>query len=177
LETLKVSKYFFYVGLISAVVAVGYVAPVVLGPLVNPNGHNIINNGPGSILTDYTTWPSLWMFVGFSMFILAAVVGSFAWSSVYYLSSALFGKQQRSSAISILQIIIYVVGVYLSTALMVYVGYTEGLSIAQGASPLVVAGSAQWTVIPTGLGVALTGLGVLLGVLNLFLPSRQSAGS
>lgn len=173
METLKISKFFFYVGIISAVVSVGYVSPLVLGPLLNPNGHNIINNGPGSILTDYTTWPAMWMLVAFTMFLIVGVAGSFVWASAYYFDAKVLGKEERNGALSILGLLFFIVGVYLATALMAYVGYTEGLLIAQGEAPLVVAGSAQWTVIPTGLGISLTALGVLIGVINLILPSPK----
>ncbi|MDG6928688.1 MAG: hypothetical protein JRN39_06870 [Nitrososphaerota archaeon] len=172
METLKVSRLFFYVGLVSAVVAVGYAAPVVLGPLVNPAGHNIINNGPGSILTDYTTWPAMWMVVAFTMFALAAVAGSFAWSFGYYLVARVFNRESTNGGLALLNLLLFVVGVYLSTALMAYVGYDEGLKIATGLSPLVVAGLAQWTVYPTGLGLGMALLGVLLGVLNLAVTAR-----
>jgi hypothetical protein len=171
-ETLRVSKIYVYIGLISAVFAVAYASPLVLGPLVNPNGHNIVNNGPGGILTDYAIWPAMWMVVGYTIFLIAGVVGSFVWALSYFLVANVFNRTTTNGPLAFLQIVLFTVGVYAATALMAYVGYVEGGKIAEGVAVTIASQLGRWTVYPTGISVSMALLGVLIGVLNIFITIR-----
>lgn len=172
METIKVAKMYFYLGLFGLLVAIAFTAPLILFPIVAPDIR--IASGPGSILTnDQYPWPAMWLMVSYLVFLIAATVGSFVWSLAYYLTSRVFNKERTYGILVILHTILYVIGVYGATAFMSYVGFVEGALIASGVAPLVATMAFLWTVVPTGAMVGLALLGVLLGVINLGLTLRM----
>lgn len=172
METVKVAKAYFVLGLISLLVAVAFTSPIVLFPLIAPDV--AIASGAGSILTnDEYPWPAMWMMIGYIIFLVGAAAGSFVWSFAYYLTAKVFNKERTYGWLAVPHTLLFIVGVYGATAIMGYLGFYEGGLIASGVAPLVATFAFLWVVVPTGVMITLALLGVLLGVINIGLTLRM----
>jgi len=113
-------------------------------------------------------WPGTWMFVAYFSFLIAGVVGSLAWSLIYYMIPRLFGRQKLSSPLSLFHLVALEVGVLGSTALMgIFPGYIGGTLIHDGIGQFVVTRVIEWSVIPIGTLIFVALIATLTGILNV----------
>ena len=115
-------------------------------------------------------WPGTWMFVAYFSFLIAGVVGSLAWSLIYYMIPRLFGRQKLSGPLSIFHLVALEVGVLGATALMgIFPGYIGGTLIHDGIGQFVVTRVIEWSVIPIGTLIFVALIATLTGILNLIV--------
>jgi len=113
-------------------------------------------------------WPGTWMFVAYFSFLIAGVVGSLAWSLIYYMIPRLFGRQKLSSPLSLFHLVALEVGVLGATALMgIFPGYIGGTLIHDGIGQFVVTRVIEWSVIPIGTLIFVALIATLTGILNV----------
>ena len=113
-------------------------------------------------------WPGTWMFVAYFSFLIAGVVGSLAWSLIYYMIPRLFGRQKLSSPLSLFHLVALEVGVLGATALMgIFPGYIGGTLIHDGIGQFVVTRVIEWAVIPIGTLIFVALIATLTGILNV----------
>ena len=113
-------------------------------------------------------WPGTWMFVAYFSFLIAGVVGSLAWSLIYYMIPRLFGRQKLSGPLSLFHLVALEVGVLGATALMgIFPGYIGGTLIHDGIGQFVVTRVIEWSVIPIGTLIFVALIATLTGILNV----------
>ena len=113
-------------------------------------------------------WPGTWMFVAYFSFLIAGVVGSLAWSLIYYMIPRLFGRQKLSRPLSLFHLVALEVGVLGATALMgIFPGYIGGTLIHDGIGQFVVTRIIEWAVIPIGTLIFVALIATLTGILNV----------
>lgn len=160
ISTERAARYFFIVGLVNMVVAVGATVPVLVPELGLP--------------LKLQVWPGTWMFVAYFSFLIAGVVGMFTWSLIYYLDLNLFRTSSVSRVLTITHLGLFEIGVLGATGVMGLVpGYIGGTLIHDGFGQFVVTRVIEWSVIPIGILIALAVLATLTGILNILFFGRS----
>ena len=161
------SKRFGAVSLINALIAIAWL----MFPLILDNriAKTIAGGSAGT-----------WGFLGFLLFIIVGVVGFAAFASLYYvIPKATGGTVNR--ILAWLHLALLEVGTLLGTGLLGYAGYIGGITIldetskgtAEAQIPAIVHSKIGIVVQPIGISALVASLGVLLGVIALFLSYRK----
>jgi len=125
-----------------------------------------------------------WGFLGFLLFIIVGVVGFAAFAALYYVIPKSTGGTVNS-ILGWLHLILLEIGTVIGTGLLGYAGYVGGTTIldetAKGTAakdiPLIVHGKIGFVVQPIGISALVAAVGVLLGVVALFLAYRRAVKS
>ncbi|MCS7138027.1 MAG: hypothetical protein NZ941_06635 [Candidatus Caldarchaeum sp.] len=163
LQPTVAARYFLASTLVNACAAVAVAAPVLVARLALP--------------LKLTEWPGTWMFVAYGVFVGFGVLGSLAWSAIYYLSGVLLGVKHLRRNFVVAQLLLHNIAAYGIGFLMGYaVGYVGGTARLEGFGLSVITALISWAVIPIGvlvfLGLVSTVLGVFT-VLDSWLRTRE----
>ncbi len=151
LATLEASRYFLVNTLVNIGVGVVVTAPILTARLALP--------------LKLTEWPGTWMFIAYAVFIGFGVLGTLAWSAIYYLSGTVLrvGGLRRKAVI--IHLVLHNLAAYGIGLLMGYsVGYVGGSARLEGYGIAVITALISWAVIPIGLLVFIGLLSSILGV-------------
>jgi|TARA_B100001750_G_C15447269_1_gene566904 MFS family permease len=178
IPTERVAKWCVYLALINTLLAVLY-----LGVLLTPEPG--LHSDIFSIAFAGAQFPGTWMFIAFLIHIMVGILGMVAWAAVYYLSTALFKKENTNKLLSYVSVGGTFLGVLISTWMYFLAGFIGGRAMLPADSCFVLidgclnAGVAivnaliSWTVIPTGAGMGIAALATVVGLLNIFLTLRK----
>jgi hypothetical protein len=151
LDALQASRYFLVNTLVNLCAGVAVTAPVLVARLALP--------------LKLTEWPGTWMFIGYAIFIGFGVLGTLAWSAIYYLSSKLLGVSGLHRRAVFTHLVMHNLSAYGVGLLMGYsVGYIGGSARLEGYGVAVITALVSWAVIPIGLLVFIGLLSSILGV-------------
>ena len=125
-----------------------------------------------------------WGFLGFLLFLIVGVLGFAAFASLYYVIPKATGGTVNN-ILAWLHLVLLEVGTVVGTGLLGYAGYVGGTTmldeIAKGTAEKDISGMVHvkiaFVVQPIGILALVAGLGVLLGVIALFLAYRKSGKS
>ncbi|MGA2237838.1 MAG: hypothetical protein ABSG74_01365 [Candidatus Bathyarchaeia archaeon] len=125
-----------------------------------------------------------WGFLGFLLFLIVGVLGFAAFASLYYVIPKATGGT-INNILAWLHLVLLEIGTVAGTALLGYAGYIGGTTmldeIAKGTAandiPGIVHVKIGFVVQPIGILALVAGLGVLLGVIALFLTYRKPGHS
>ena len=125
-----------------------------------------------------------WGFLGFLLFLIVGVLGFATFASLYYVIPKATGGIVNN-ILAWLHLILLEVGTVVGTGLLGYAGYVGGTTmldeIAKGTAandiPGIVHVKIGFVVQPIGILALVAGLGVLLGVIALFLTYRKPGHS
>ncbi len=117
-------------------------------------------------------WPGAWGFIAFLTMASVSTIGTLGWGVGYFLLDRLFERKQVDDSLSAVHLIVYEIGVVLTPILMGYVGWVGGAFVRETGNAIVVTQLIDWTIIPTGMGIAAALLGALVGVINFILAIR-----
>jgi heme/copper-type cytochrome/quinol oxidase subunit 1 len=125
-----------------------------------------------------------WGFLGFLLFLIVGVLGFATFASVYYVIPKATGGT-INNILAWLHLVLLEIGTVAGTALLGYAGYIGGTTmldeIAKGTAekdiPGIVHVKIGFVVQPIGILALVAGLGVLLGVIALFLTYRKHGHS
>jgi heme/copper-type cytochrome/quinol oxidase subunit 1 len=125
-----------------------------------------------------------WGFLGFLLFLIVGVLGFATFASLYYVIPKATGGT-INNILAWLHLVLLEIGTVAGTALLGYAGYIGGTTmldeIAKGTAekdiPGIVHVKIGFVVQPIGILALVAGLGVLLGVIALFLTFRKSSHS
>ena len=125
-----------------------------------------------------------WGFLGFLLFLIVGVLGFATFASLYYVIPKATGATVNN-ILAWLNLVLLEIGTVAGTALLGYAGYIGGTTIldetAKGTAakdiPGIVHPKISFVVQPIGILALVAGLGVLLGVVALFLTYRKSGHS
>jgi len=154
----RVVKYFVYATFINLGAAIAFTAPIFLPRLQFP-----------ILLTE---WPGIYIYIGYSAFLIAGVLGMLAWAAAYYLLWKIFSKNSCDKKIFFSQIIVTNVGVYIASAFMFAGGYQGAFYAHEDFAAFIVGKIMESTVIPSAIGIALSMLGNIFGLANVFFMLR-----
>lgn len=123
-----------------------------------------------------------WGFLGFLLFLIVGVLGFATFASLYYIIPKATGGSVNS-VLAWLHLALMEIGTLVGTALLGYAGYIGGTTIldetAKGTPaksiPPIVHAKISFVVQPIGISALVASLGVLLGVIALFLAYRSSS--
>ena len=122
-----------------------------------------------------------WGFLGFLLFLVVGVLGFATFACLYYIIPKATGGNVNS-VLAWLHLMLLEIGTVAGTALLGYAGYIGGTTIldetAKGTAerdiPAIVHGKIGFVVQPIGILALVAALGVLLGIVALFLTYRKS---
>jgi cbb3-type cytochrome oxidase subunit 1 len=125
-----------------------------------------------------------WGFLGFLLFLIVGVVGFAAFASLYYVIPKATGGT-TNNILALLNLVLLEIGTVVGTALLGYAGYIGGTTIldettkgtAANDIPAIVHSKIGFVVQPIGILALVAALGVLFGVIALFLTYRKSGRS
>ena len=125
-----------------------------------------------------------WGFLGFLLFLIVGVLGFATFASLYYVIPKATGGTVNG-ILAWLHLVLLDIGTVAGTGLLGYAGYIGGTTIldetAKGTAakdiPGIVHLKIGFVVQPIGMLALLAGLGVLLGVIALFLTYRKPGHS
>ena len=125
-----------------------------------------------------------WGFLGFLLFLIVGVLGFATFASLYYVIPKATGGT-INNILAWLHLVLLEIGTVAGTALLGYAGYIGGITmldeIAKGTAekniPGIVHVKIGFVVQPIGILALVAGLGVLLGVIALFLTYRKHGHS
>jgi heme/copper-type cytochrome/quinol oxidase subunit 1 len=125
-----------------------------------------------------------WGFLGFLLFLIVGVLGFATFASLYYVIPKATGGT-INNILAWLHLVLLEIGTVVGTGLLGYAGYIGGTTmldeIAKGTAekdiPGIVHVKIGFVVQPIGILALVAGLGVLLGVIALFLTFRKSSHS
>jgi heme/copper-type cytochrome/quinol oxidase subunit 1 len=125
-----------------------------------------------------------WGFLGFLLFLIVGVLGFATFASLYYVIPKATGGT-INNILAWLHLVLLEIGTVAGTALLGYAGYIGGTTmldeIAKGTAekdiPGIVHVKIGFVVQPIGILALVAGLGVLLGVIALFLTYRKHGHS
>ena len=125
-----------------------------------------------------------WGFLGFLLFLIVGVLGFATFASLYYVIPKATGGT-INNILAWLHLVLLEIGTVAGTALLGYAGYIGGTTmldeLAKGTAekdiPGIVHVKIGFVVQPIGILALVAGLGVLLGVIVLFLTFRKSSHS
>ena len=123
-----------------------------------------------------------WGFLGFLLFIVVGVLGFSTFASLYYIIPKATGGTVNN-VLAWLHLVLHEIGTVAGTALLGYAGYIGGTTIldetAKGTAakdiPAIVHGKIGFVVQPIGILALVAALGVLLGIVALFLTYRKTS--
>ncbi|MEM4302660.1 MAG: hypothetical protein QW470_06740 [Candidatus Caldarchaeum sp.] len=151
LDTTTASRYFLLSTLINICAGIVITAPVLVARLALP--------------LKLTEWPGTWMFVAYGVFLGFGVLGTLAWSTIYYLAGELFAVEHLRRSAVIIHLTLHNIAAYGIGFLMGYaVGYVGGTARLEGFGLAVITALVSWAVIPIGLLVFVGLLSALLGL-------------
>jgi len=151
-------KYFTYAAFVNLGAALAFTAPIFIPRLQFP-----------ILLTE---WPGIYIYIGFSTFLIAGVLGMLAWAVAYYLLWKVFDKNSCDKKVFFSQIFITNIGVYVASIFMFAGGYQGAFYAHEGFAAFVVGKIMESTVIPSAIGIALSLLGNIFGLANVFFTLR-----
>ena len=154
----RVVKYFACATFINLGSAIAFTAPIFLPRLQFP-----------ILLTE---WPGIYIFIGYSAFLIAGVLGMLAWAITYYLIWKVFNKSSCDKKIFFSQITVTNIGVYTASTFMFAGGYQGAFYAHEGFAAFIVGKIMESTVIPSAVGIALSMLGNIFGLANVFVMLR-----
>jgi hypothetical protein len=157
----RVVRYFVYMAFINLAAAIVITTPIFLPRLQFP-----------ILLTE---WPGIYIYIGYTAFLIGGVVGMLAWAVGYYLLWKAFSKYTCDRRILFSQLIITNIGIYVVSTFMFLGGYQGAFYAHEHFGAFVVGKLMEWTVIPSGIGIALSLLGNMFGLANVFLLFREKA--
>lgn len=122
-----------------------------------------------------------WGFLGFLLFLVVGVIGFASFASLYYVIPKATGGTVNS-VLAWLHLALMEVGTVLGTAFLGYAGYVGGVTIldetAKGTAakdiPGIVHPKIVFTQLPIAIMAGVASLGILLGVIALFLAYRKT---
>jgi heme/copper-type cytochrome/quinol oxidase subunit 1 len=161
------SKRFGTVALVNALIAIGWLLfPIALD---NRIAKTIAGGSVGT-----------WGFLGFLLFLIVGVLGFAAFASLYYVIPKATGGT-INNVLAWLHLVLLEIGTVAGTTLLGYAGYIGGTTmldeIAKGTAasdiPAKVHVKISFVVQPIGILALVAALGVLLGVVALFLAYRK----
>jgi len=125
-----------------------------------------------------------WGFLGFLLFLIVGVLGFATFASLYYVIPKATGGT-INNILAWLHLMLLEIGTVVGTGLLGYAGYIGGTTmldeIAKGTAekdiPGIVHVKIGFVVQPIGILALVAGLGVLLGVIALFLTYRKHGHS
>lgn len=125
-----------------------------------------------------------WGFLGFLLFLIVGVLGFAAFASLYYVIPKVTGGT-INNILAWLHLVLLEIGTVAGTALLGYAGYIGGTTmldeIAKGTAASDIPGKVHvkisFVVQPIGILALVAALGVLLGVIALFLAYRKPGHS
>jgi len=125
-----------------------------------------------------------WGFLGFLLFLVVDVVGFATFAALYYVIPKATGGTVNN-ILAWLHLVLLEIGTVIGTGLLGYAGYIGGTTIldetAKGTAakdiPAIVHGKIGFVVQPIGMLALVAALGVLLGVVALFLAYRRTGKS
>jgi heme/copper-type cytochrome/quinol oxidase subunit 1 len=125
-----------------------------------------------------------WGFLGFLLFLIVGVLGFATFASLYYVIPKATGGT-INNILAWLHLVLLEIGTVVGTGLLGYAGYVGGTTmldeIAKGTAandiPGIVHVKIGFVVQPIGILALVAGLGVLLGVIALFLTYRKPGHS
>ncbi|MEM4559814.1 MAG: hypothetical protein QXS57_00100 [Candidatus Caldarchaeum sp.] len=148
------ARYFLISTLVNTCTAVVVTTPVLMARLAMP--------------LKLTEWPGTWMLVAYGVFLGYGVLGSLAWSAMYYMSGTLLSVKEVRRRAVLAHLVLHNVVAYGVGFLMGYaVGYVGGTARLEGAGVVVITALVSWAVIPIGFLVFLGLLSTMLGVFIL----------
>jgi hypothetical protein len=165
------SKRFGVVALVNALIAIAWLLfPIALDTRIS----RMIAGG--SVGT--------WGFLGFLLFLIVGVLGFAGFASLYYVIPKATGGTVNN-ILAWLHLVLLEVGTVVGTGLLGYAGYVGGTTmldeIAKGTAEKDIPGMVHvkiaFVVQPIGISALVASLGVLLGVIALFLAYRKSGQS
>jgi heme/copper-type cytochrome/quinol oxidase subunit 1 len=165
------SKRFGAVALVNALIAIVWLLfPIALDPRIS---RTIAGGSVGT-----------WGFLGFLLFLIVGVLGFATFASLYYVIPKATGGT-INNILAWLHLVLLEIGTVVGTGLLGYAGYIGGTTmldeIAKGTAekdiPGIVHVKIGFVVQPIGILALVAGLGVLLGVIALFLTFRKSSHS
>lgn len=159
----RVVKYFVYACFVNLAAAIAFTAPVFLPRLQFP-----------ILLTE---WPGIYIYIGYSAFLIAGVLGMLAWAATYYFLWKVFNKNSCDKRVLFSQIIITNVGVYIASTFMFIGGYQGAFYAHEDFGAFIVGKIMEWTVIPSAIGIALSLLGNIFGLANVLSMLREKRRS
>jgi len=162
------SKRFGVVALVNGLVAIVWLLfPIVLDTRIS---RTIAGGSAGT-----------WGFLGFLLFLIVGVLGFAAFASLYYVIPKATGGTVND-ILAWLHLVLLEIGTAAGTALLRYVGYVGGITIldetAKGTAtkdiPGIVHLKIDFVVQPIGALALVAALGVLLGIVGLFMTYRKT---
>ena len=125
-----------------------------------------------------------WGFLGFLLFLIVGVLGFAAFASLYYVIPKATGGTVND-ILAWLHLVLLEIGTAAGTALLGYAGYVGGITIldetAKGTAtkdiPGIVHLKIGFVVQPIGALALVAALGVLLGIVGLFMTYRKTGRS
>ena len=154
----RASRYLGRVAFVNTIAAAAFSAPVLIPTFEFP------------ILI--TRWPGVYMVVGYTLFLVVGVLGTFAWSAFYRWMPDFFSAANVYRAPFLFQISAMVVGIYVMSIFMFLGGYIGSSLADQGIGDAVVGTAMEFAVIPSALGIFLLISSTLAGVVNVFLSRK-----
>jgi hypothetical protein len=154
----KPIRYFVYATFINLGAAVIFTVPIFLPRLQFP-----------ILLTE---WPGIYIYIAYSAFLIAGVLGMLGWAAAYYLLWKVFDKDSCDKKVLFSQIIVTNVGVYLASVFMFAGGYQGAFYAHEDFGAFIVGKIMESTVIPSAIGIALALLGNIFGLANIFFLLR-----
>lgn len=155
----KVVRYFAYAAFVNLAAAIAFTTPIFLPRLQFP-----------ILLTE---WPGIYIYIGYTAFLIGGVLGMLAWALGYYLLSREFERTLCDRRVFLSQIVVTNVGVYVASTFMLVGGYEGAFYAHEGFGAFIVGKIMEWTVIPSAIGIALSLLGNLVGLVNVFSMFRK----
>jgi len=151
LATLEASRYYLINTLVNIGAAVVVTSPILSARLALP--------------LKLVEWPGTWMFIAYAVFIGYGVLGTLAWSAIYYLSGTVLGVGSLRRRAVIIHLALHNLAAYGIGLLMGYsVGYVGGSARLEGYGVAVITSLISWAVIPIGVLVFIGLLSSILGV-------------
>ena len=95
-----------------------------------------------------------------------------AWAATYYLLWKVFNKDSCDKKVFYSQIIVTNIGVYIASIFMFAGGYQGAFYAHENFAAFIVGKIMESTVIPSAIGIALSMLGNIFGLANIFLILR-----
>jgi len=122
-----------------------------------------------------------WGFLGFLLFLIVGVLGFAVFTSLYYVIPKVTGGRVNG-VLAWLHLVLLEAGALVGTGLLGYAGYMGGITILNESSkgtaaaqiPAIVHSKIGFVVQPIGISALVASLGVLLGVVALFLTYRKA---
>ena len=146
------AKRFVWVALIHAVIAAIISVLFVFAP-----------GGEGKELSRMIAAGSagIWVFVGYSMYIIAGFIALSAWAFIYYVSG------ETNDWLSLAHLILHNIG--LIAPLMIFTAGIQGGTLVLEGNFAAIHPTIVWASVPSGILAGLLALGSIIGVINILI--------